>query len=497
MAEVLIRKGTHTLTVSSEGGGAPIADLDARLRDRLTYCHRTTSYNWRGSNISTADRPLYVVEPSGALCCGNGCAEAIVLECLAAGHTPLLYDWPDEPRFCQDWDSVRQRFQFRPGQLEAVQQLAARTHGTLVAPPGWGKTHVFKILGALFPNARIHYIVDSLNVLRRIHNDLLDVDPGAGLVCGGSRRFGRLTAISADSLNKADPTDRKGYRGADIVVGDEVHRLVAGSYLSPLARYGRCRMYGFTATYDTRFDGAHSMLESLFGPIVYHVTYPEAVAQGVVVPIHVAWHDVPVGPNLSGIQGVLRERSGVWRNESRNKVIAEAVAAIPRSDQIMILVSTFDHAVRLKQLLGKSAKLFYTNVKRVDWETAVDNDMFDPFDEPFLTPRHRAERLEAFSGRQLMRLITTPALAYGVDFEQLEVVARADAQYSATAAFQGPGRVSRINTKGDKPYGLVLDFADRYDGAMLGRSRHRRSCYRSYGWSEEGWPSQQRWRVGP
>lgn len=102
-----------------------------------------------------------------------------------------------------------------------------------------------------------------------------------------------------------------------------------------------------------------------------------------------------------------------------------------------------------------------------------------------------------FEAGTLKKVIATDVWSTGVDFEQLNVLVRADDRDSDIVDVQGPGRVSRTYTAPDgtrKEFGEVIDCMDTFDANFYRKSTGRRDSYKLLGW-EQNWNDAARsWR---
>jgi superfamily II DNA or RNA helicase len=231
-------------------------------------------------------------------------------------------------------------------------------------------------------------------------------------------------------------------------------------------------------------DGAHFMLEASFGPRIFELSYSDAVDVNLVVPIKVEWVAVD-GDGTSpcaDLAGVTRERWGIWRNEVRNKVIADKAREYTKDDQVLIMVKSIEHAVHLKQFLPEF-KLCYDSMDPADYSRYVAKGMLD-HTEPLMVPAKREEMRLGFERGTLKKVISTDVWSTGVDFAQLAVLIRADARASKIVDIQAPGRVARKHEASGKEFGVVIDFMDNFDFTFQNRSRSRRVSYRKMGWEE-------------
>jgi len=355
-------------------------------------------------------------------------------------------------------------------------------------------THNTTLIGAaalLFPTAKIHVVTKSVDVADRIVRSLKRLLPKVGRVGDGWKQWERVTVITAGSLAHSDGD-------ADFLFADEVHQLATLNFSTALAaRYRTSRNFGLSATPYARMDNAHAVLEPMFGPMVFELTYQQAVELGLVVPVRVNWLPMRLRSNPAERYSnrVARKRYGIWTNHERNRIIAEAVRGYPESHQILILVETIEHAVHLGAQLPDFS-LVYGNMSPYDCAGYRKKGLL-PADYKPLTDIQKYDMRSQFESGQLKRVIATDVWATGVDFEQLNVLVRADDRDSDIVDVQGPGRVSRIYTAPDgtrKEFGEVLDCMDTFDPIFYRKSLGRRNSYKLLGWEQNWHDAQRSWR---
>jgi superfamily II DNA or RNA helicase len=288
---------------------------------------------------------------------------------------------------------------------------------------------------------------------------------------------GRITVVTADSLHKVNA------ELTDMVIGEEVHELAADSYSAELTRFKNCRMYGFTATPTGRLDNADMRLESLFGPIIFHMTYQEAVDYGLVVPIRVHWLDVICDNPCGSYVDVAKRRHGLWRHQFRNQVIADA-AHLFDDEQTLITVTTFEHAIYLRQFLPEFTLCYSEQGDDEVFNRYVKNKML-PADEPRMTAVRRSMLRIQFEKGELKKVIATDVWSTGVSFNGLAVLIRADARGSEIMDSQIPGRVCRLDPLTDKREGLVIDCLDQFDPGFRAAANKRKRNYAAKGWIQD------------
>lgn len=393
--------------------------------------------------------------------------------------------------YAPQWDNLSERIAFRARQEECLKTIARVPCGIIKAVTGFGKTTLIGACALLYPEARIDVVTKSVDVAERIVRSLKRFIPRVGMIGDGWKQKERVTVITAGSLQHADGD-------VDFMFADEVHQLATINFSTQLAqRYRNSRNYGMSATPYARMDNAHAVLEPLFGPMIFELTYPQAVELGLVVPIRVNWLPIrmSVNPAERYTNRVARKRAGIWQNGIRNKAIADAVSAYPETHQILILVETIEHAVYLGSLLPDFT-LVYSTMSPQDCSAYKKRGLL-PASYKMLSDYGKHELREKFESGELRRVIATDVWSTGVDFEQLNVLVRADDRDSDIVDVQGPGRVSRVYTSPagvKKEFGEVIDCMDTFDSTFYRKSMGRRASYKLLGW-EQNWNDAQRsWR---
>ena len=486
---LLVRRSGNLMELSTGQPEALPLTVRRLVEPPLTYLYK----KWRHSSqrrdpvtgvqlpkVEVIPRNLYQYDTYGRLCFGVGLWPRVrsVLEINKLLYELVSCDAPHErpDRFITNWDAVVRNFQFRPGQDDCLVAIAGNECGIISAPCGFGKGESIRMICTLYDRANIHVVVPGLSLVEKTVATLSRNIPGVGQLDGTKCIQGRVTVISAGSLEKSDGD-------ADILIGDEIHRLAAPTYARGLARYRRSRNYGFSATPEGRLDGADAELESLFGPIIWHMPYSDALRRGLVVPIRVEWLDVQMDDNpvANKTNDTTRKRHGIWRNKVRNEVIAEKLCAYGPDIQVLVLVETVEHALHLRKLLP-DFQLCYSSggISPVDAEAYVKKGLMCTGEEVMTAESREALRL-AFAKGDVLKVIATSVWGTGVDFPLLQVVVRADGMASPIQDGQLPGRVSRINDVG-KEVGIVIDCVDQFDDTFRRRAVARRRNYAAQGW---------------
>lgn len=488
--KVIMKRKGNLVELKTVEGVLP-QELRDQIEDQLSYDHVSQlrgkeAYAFGGyTPFHTEHRVLYTKNDNGDYTFSRGFSFRVFHLCKEAGAEIKVYDIPNKfsspDRYVPDYAKVFSHMDLKAKQDECLATISVSEGGIVVAPTGFGKSFLFAAICLMFPNSRIHVVTRRRDVMKRLIRHLVKYLPSVGQVGGGSKIWDRITVITADSLHLVE---HEPHLAADIVLYDEVHEAAAPSYSSELAKYDNARMFGFTATPDGRFDGAHHRLEGLFGPKIFEMTYPEAVSHGLVLPVRVEWIDVNMERNPCEFKKeTAKERWGIWRNTHRNQLIAAKANEFGEDDQVLILVRTLEHAVFLKQELP-DFKLCYDKMDTEVYDGLVKKGLLDKLDEPQMTPSARDKMSKDFEAGTLKKVIATDVWSTGVDFPQLSVLIRADARASEIMDIQAPGRVVRRHDPSGKSHGLVIDCMDYFDNAFLRRSMERRKTYVKQGWEQ-------------
>jgi superfamily II DNA or RNA helicase len=497
MTDLLVRRSGTLIDISPDGQTPIDPRIVEMLKPLLTYQHKTLlrghqrygpDGNSRAMDIEV--RNMFKME-EGRLVTGFGFLTSIA-QLLGRHGIRLHYvdlSPPKDPSvYVPDWDNVRRYVQFRPKQEECLYYISQNECGLINATMGFGKTYMFEAIAHLYPRAKIDIIVRPKDVASRIVRQLSRSIPNVGMIGGGEKLRGdRITVYTAGSCHHADGN-------ADFLLGDEIHQLMTDETSKAMAQAWRfTRNFGFTATPSGRMDGADAQLEMFFGRQIFHLSYQAAVSLGLVVPIHVRWIPIRLDHNPAhNKDGVTKMRWGIWRNQDRNRLIAEDVRRQypDPNTQILILTATVDHAIMLWQFLPEFALCYGQSIDAEDIERYKRNH-YIPQNFIEVTASRRDEMRRQFEAGTLKRVIATDVWSTGVDFAQLQVLYRADARDSEILDSQGPGRVSRISPDSGKEIGEVIDCYDVFDTSFKRKSESRKRHYAALGWSQD-WPSGRR-----
>ncbi len=486
--KVLIRRYANLIDVSPDGKSTLPVSIRRLLEPELTYTYQQRLFGVdrydpiTGLNrpVRFEDRRLYKYDLSGRLCCGFGFANRITRVLNSQGITAVYidrnYGRTKVDRYEVNWDGVLECFSLRAKQDECLLSVASSECGVIDAPTGFGKGSIIAMICLLYPKAKIHIVIRRKDVVAKTVSYLSRFLPSIGQIGGGKKKEGRrITVITADSLHHSNGD-------ADIVLADECHELMTPSHSVELAKYKISRNFAFTATPEGRGDKADAKMESLFGPVIFKMTYQEAERLKLIAPIVVEWLKIssPYNP-VADKEDIQKKRWGLWRNDFRNEIIANKARQY-KDEQVLIMVDKVEHAVHLHKYLP-DFELCYGNMKMSDLVTYKKQKIL-PANAEIVSPKKREEIRRRFESGELKKVIATDIWSTGVDFTSLQVLIRADARASTIMDTQIPGRVAR--TGADKEYGILVDCLDTFDPTFKAKSLARARNYRSKGWRQLG-----------
>ena len=486
MSNVINQQEKLPITLRKIGNALLITPVDdlvmSRLAPKLTYDEPRRIPGYRtepGPKMEFVPHRLFDRQNSSCLTMFG--LWDVVHKCLVeSGYRVLFEDkTPYNVKNLQyDWNNVA-NLNFRHGQREFLEAVTKNVYGRFDCSTAFGKSFMIKAIAQLYPDARIDVVSRSVPVVYdRIYRDLADSIGDVGVVCGAKKvMHRRVMCWSLESTHRAAGD-------ADILIGDECHQLCTERATELLAKWTNSRNYGLSASMDMRWDGHDLRSHALFGPIVFRVSFSDAVRTANVAPIIVKWSKVRMDFNpASGYVDAQKKRYGIWQNQYRNEKIAEAARLYGPDVQTLICVDTIEHAVHLKKLLPEYTMVYNPTSFGPSRKAAYVAAGLLSEDEP-LNDRNRHRQLtEAFERGELKKVIATTIWNVGVSFDALSVLIRAAGGASDIGSVQIPGRVARIHET--KTHGILHDFEDVFDAGFAKNSRQRMSTYERLGFSQE------------
>lgn len=374
----------------------------------------------------------------------------------------------------KEWDSLREWTK------SALRLMRVCRMGRIQAATGGGKSTLIAKFCRLAIDSKILVTTAGIGNLKNLHKRIMEEGVSVDLITGSSDvRFmkgtdARVVCVSTTSLHRV--AERK----FDVVLGDEIHTQAAQKQREGLWSINSPRIFGFDANQDDRPDGGDLWIESIYGPLILERSYTENQAQGDVVPIKVKFLPTSAQGECKSTMLSLRERYFIVRNPNRNADIVEiARKSMQVGHQVLILVKTTEHCLRIKQLMPEIVPV-YKRIAPSRMEQLRKFGLLNFENSQGLSTKEISQIQSDFASRKIKAAVANSVWHVGQDFPSLDVLIRADASVSKISNTQLMGRISRVFP--DKPYGLVYDFTDSFDSAFKSRAIVRRRFYKSQGW---------------
>lgn len=218
-------------------------------------------------------------------------------------------------------------------QRMAVEQGLMRS-GTISMPTGTGKSVTMAMLIYRL-QLKTLVIVPNLGLKQQLTNSFKSF-------------FGNLDNITVENV---DSPRLKTLTDYDALIIDESHHVAAKTYreLNRKAWTGIYRRYFFTATPFRSRDEEQMLMESISGPVIYRLTYKEAVERGYIVPVEAFYYDLPkkeIKGNETSWPAMYSEL--VVNNELRNDLISCVLLDLHKAGKsTLCLVKEITHGNKL------------------------------------------------------------------------------------------------------------------------------------------------------
>jgi superfamily II DNA or RNA helicase len=422
--------------------------------------------------------------------CYRQTTDPLILEC-SAGFQSYLIDnaltyrligrdtTPKQEQYDKtcNWDRLAKNIQFRGQQREILEKIVTAPRGRIVAATGVGKSFLIAKFCNIRSKARIIVSTYSNTVLEDLYRAISrEVMTDVGIQCSALKRKpnARIVCVSQGMISKYINDNR------DAFLIDEYHEWGTPPKCKLLESIRHAQLLAFSAN-KARSDKGEFRLNGIFGPVLAEVTYQDAVDEGSITPIYVVW--VPVQSQWNPITSeeydhdvVKRDRIGIWRNPVRNKQIAAVANLFTTEEQVLIAVSTLDHALHLKTYLPDFEVVYSVDdpakLRRFGYMGLLDG--IPPMDD------QRKEYLKRqFELGHKKKMIATNVWSRGVNFPFLSVLIRADVASSSVTLTQWAGRTTRLVN--GKEVSLVFDFNDEFDQRYRAKAKRRAAGYKEIG----------------
>ena len=258
-------------------------------------------------------------------------------------------DLREYPEHAYDTDPDALQVHLRYKQDKVIEEITKHDKGIIKCSVGFGKSFIIKCLTLLYPNARFVICTEAAAVVSTLYDDLVAVHGKSqvGLIKAGTKSCEEEKRIQVSTTKSIL---RSQIRTCDILLFDEVHN-VGNNQITELLmnNVDHARMFGFTASL-WRGDKAEDLIKGLFGDVITEVSYQEAADHNMVVPIKAVMVPCKTREKQVTDSMMLDKKFNYICNRGRNDLIAKIASEIPEDEQVLIMVSTFEHAVRLHEL---------------------------------------------------------------------------------------------------------------------------------------------------
>ena len=324
-----------------------------------------------------------------------------------------------------------------------IRALSRNQSGLIGAPTRYGKLYVGLNILRCFPGLTRVMAMPGKDLIRQSHSTIKEMMPGTNVVkIGGGKGSSKYPAIhgvticSVDSLHKCDAGQ------TDLLLGDEVHALVAPSRIKQFSPFHTCRRIGLGATLKGRFDGRDPLITGLFGPVLENKTYEQAVIEGAICPLVILMVRVKIPIHDSYTQRNTAYNHLLFRNQP----MAKAVGAIckdmlPPDYQTLLFIKSERQANLYLKHLPEDATIAMAKV---------------------MTEKSRDAIFDRMAIGEIKRCLATNIYSQGVTFPDLRVMINLEGGGNNCSAIQKPGRLCQVRP--GKKYGVIIDFDFQDDG---------------------------------
>ena len=433
-----------------------------------------------GSKIPIIEKKtMYWLSEDGT--CGYftvGMLKRVIHLLSSLGYEIEAIDSRDRKRYfpAPDWSVVPS---LRAGQKETITAITKSDCGLIVCPTGFGKSFIIATLTMMYPTLKFLIVAPGIAETKNLYDRIIKLTDDVSLMNANSRGNpdSRIVVSTSKSFMRAD------LQHTDMFIFDEAHSCGNNKTTQDILDCLRgSRIFGFTATPSGRSDRSDMLIEAVFGQPLVNYSYEDIRKMGGVTPITVQIWDVPghVESSKSKYGNALTQnkRRYYWNNPDRNNLIATLAKQVPEDEQVLIMVDTVEHLVRLGSLLPDFALI-----------CGINNNPEDEAKARRLTLTNRMSSSKAeyikltdeFAAGTIKKVISTFCWKQSVDFPQLSVLIRADGAKSPILGSQIPGRMSRLCP--GKNTGILIDFADNFNPSANRRALARIKGYKKNGWS--------------
>jgi len=315
-----------------------------------------------------------------------------------------------------DFEAIKD-VQFRETQDLALALIATSDCGIIDCSVGYGKSFLIGVICKAFPTLKILVCTGSVSVVNTLYEYLCKQIPGEVGIVGGGRNNVQEKRVIVSTLRSLEKIPDE---WPNLTCVDECHEISSNDAGKQLMRFIFSRRFGFSAS-PLRNDGSGLALESILGPVIMQMSYDEAADIGAVVPMRYAMIPCNWCPSIcqkDDLSDVVMKRFAYWRNEARNKAIADFVYKAHKANpdyQILIMVQTLEAACALHMKLPWFKVANFGNVDVADLSRKFPKEKYPEFkpESYKMTQKSLDIMRMAFSKGTLKFIISTTVFRQG------------------------------------------------------------------------------------
>lgn len=360
----------------------------------------------------------------------QGMLDIVIQGCIKSGYLFKMID--KRGHFPQGKLADMSGFRFTQQELTEKFILSDRS-GILEAPTRYGKSRIIANVIKAYRGLKMVFCAPGVDLLKQTQRDFEELLPELdirGIYTGskGKSQSDDLTLCSLDSVHHCNKEN------TELLLVDEVHTSVTAGRFPALNEFKNARKLGFSATTEGRFDGSDILLTGLFGPILARRTYPEAVAEGAILPLKCFILNVPFKVEMVGTRDAAYNKL-VYQNAAFKQLVADICNEVtPQDWQTLVFIKNEKQAEFLEPVIEDS---IIAMAKR-------------------LKAKERDALFKKMQDGSITRCIASDIYSTGVTFPDLRMQVNCSLGGGSILAIQKPGRLLQVRP--GKTYGYMVDF---------------------------------------